>query len=512
MPQGGIIDTIPPVFVRANPENFSTNFKAKEIRIYFNEYVKLDNPQRQIIVSPPMDPKPEFYPMGSASKDVRIKILDTLLENTTYSINFGNSITDNNEGNPLQFFKYVFSTGSYVDSLSVSGAVSDTYKRKSDEFVSIMLYEVDSTYSDSAVYKRMPTYISYTRDTLNTFTVDNMRAGTYQMVAMVDKNQNYKFDPRTDKIGYVDSLITIPTKETYGLKVFKEILDFQIQRPKQLSKKHLIFGYKGNADSTQINLISDVATDFDYRILPDAETDTLHYWYKPFMEVDSLVFQVKKENYIDTVYTKIRDMKSDSLEIKALTKGSFNPDENFQLTANTPLETLDTTLVKIIDKDSIPIHFDYIFQERENILSLAFDKKEDQAFKIQLLPGAITDFYENSNDTLDFQIKTPKLSDLGILNLTVNNINSYPVIVQLTNSKGDTYKEIIHNQEEGNVFNFEYIKPASYRVRVIYDENENGKWDTGSFLNKTQPERVFYYPGEIEIRANWDVNETFILR
>jgi len=486
MPQGGEIDTIPPAFVRAFPENFTTNFNAEEIKIDFNEYIKLDNPQRQIIVSPPMDPKPEIYPLGSASKFVRIKILDTLLKNTTYTINFGNSITDNNEANPLPFFKYIFSTGSYVDSLSVSGKIKDAFNNKTDEFISVMLYEVDSTYTDSVVFEKLPTYISYTQDTLNAFTVENMKEGSYKMVAMVDKNQNYKFDPRNDKIGFVDSLISIPTTKSYNLSVFKEILDFEVERPKQVTKNHLIFGYQGNADSTKIEVLSETSPDFEYRILQDAEKDTLHYWYKPFLEVDSLVFKVSNQRYTDTTLTKIKDIKKDSLEIKPVNKGTIDIDEAFKLTANLPLTILDTSLVKIIDQDSLTIPFTTVFEERKNTFQLDFEKTEKQSFSIQLLPGALQDFYENSNDTLDYKLKTPSFSDLGVLNMTIGNLKSYPVIVQLTNKKGDVYKEISHTKEEGNVFLFNYIKPATYLLRVIYDENSNGKWDTGNFLKSTQ--------------------------
>ncbi len=512
MPQGGEIDTIPPAFVNSYPENFSPNFKAEEIRINFSEYIKLDKPNRQIIVSPPMDPKPEFYPMGSASKEVRIKILDTLLENTTYTINFGNSIVDNNESNPLPFFKYVFSTGSYVDSLSVKGTIKDAFNRETDEFVSILLYEVDSTYNDSVIYDRLPTYISYTQDTLNTFSVENMKEGTYRMIALLDKNQNYKFDPRSDKIGFVDSLIEIPTEENYNISIFKEILDFEVERPKQLSKNHLIFGYKGNPDSTKIRLISDHTPDFDYRIIQDREKDTLHYWYKPFMEVDSLVFEVSNQKYLDTVYTKIRDMERDSLEINPLTKGSFDVDDKFKITANLPLVKLDSNYVKIINQDSIAIPFTSTFENRTNTYSLDFEKEEKQVFNIQLLPNAITDFFDHTNDTLNFKVKTPVFSDLGILNMTVNNLKSYPVIVQLTNSKGEVYKELIHQEDDGNLFIFNYLKPGKYLLRVIYDENNNGKWDTGSYLNKSQAEEIIYFPKEIEVRANWDVVETFRLK
>ena len=171
----------------------------------------------------------------------------------------------------IHFFKYIFSTGSYVDSLSVQGSIKDAFNRKTDEFISVMLYEVDSTYNDSVVFNKMPTYISYTQDTLNTFSVENMKEGTYRMVAMLDKNQNYKFDPRSDKIGFVDSLIEVPSDENYKINIFKEILDFEIQRPKQLAKHHLIFGYKGNPDSTKISLLSEHSSEFDYRIIKDSK-------------------------------------------------------------------------------------------------------------------------------------------------------------------------------------------------------------------------------------------------
>ena len=512
MPQGERENYIPPVVIKANPENFTINFKAEEIRIAFDEYVKLNNAQKQIIISPPMDPKAETYPLSSASKEVRIKITDTLLENTTYTINFGNSIQDNNEGNTLPFYKYVFSTGTYIDSLSVSGTIKDAYNNKTGEFVSIMLYEVDSTYNDSVVYNKLPTYISSTQDTLNSFSVDNMKAGVYKMVALLDKNQNYKFDASSDKIGFLDSLITIPSSKKYNMSIFQEVLSYKAERPKQLSKNHLIFGYQGNADSTKINVISETNPDFEYRIIKDRETDTLHYWYKPFMEVDSLVFEVTNQKYVDTVLTKIKDMNRDSLTVSAITKGIIDVTDPFKISANIPLTKLDTSFVNIINQDSIPLNFEYTFEERENTYSINFPKEEKQLFNIELLPGALTDFYNTTNDTLNFRVKTPDFADLGALALTVGNIKSYPVIVQLTNDKGELYKEIIHHEEDGNEFNFTYIKPTEYLIRVIYDNNDNGKWDTGNYLKGIQPEEIIYYPGKIEIRANWDVVEQFRLK
>ena len=140
-PSGGEKDITPPVIIKSEPENFSTNFTAKEIKIYFDEYIKIKDLQKQLIISPPMNTEPEITPLGSASKYITIKIFDTLQPNTTYAFNFGESIIDNNESNPYPYYRYVFSTGTYIDSLQVKGRVEDALNQKPEEFVSVMLYE-----------------------------------------------------------------------------------------------------------------------------------------------------------------------------------------------------------------------------------------------------------------------------------------------------------------------------------------------------------------------------------
>lgn len=144
-PSGGIKDTIPPKLEKAEPANMTVNFKGNKIRLYFNEYIKLNDVQNQLIVSPPLKNTPIITPAGAASKYVEIQLKDTLKENTTYTLNFGQSIVDNNEGNPNSFFTYVFSTGSYIDSLNLKGVVEDAFDKEAETFVSVMLYEMDST-------------------------------------------------------------------------------------------------------------------------------------------------------------------------------------------------------------------------------------------------------------------------------------------------------------------------------------------------------------------------------
>ena len=284
---GGPKDETPPVFIKAMPPNFSTNFDKNEIRIYFDEYVKLKDPQKQIIVSPPMDPKPTITPLGGASKYIKIKFIDTLLENTTYSINFGESVVDNNEENPNSFFRYVFSTGDSLDSLSIKGTVGDAIQKKADSYITVALYEIDENYSDSLVYKTVPRYITNTLDSL-AFSLHNLKEGKFKLIALKDIANNYIYEPKQDKIGFYEEIISLPedTAKVFNLNVFKEILDFKALNPKQVSKNKFIFPYEGEVDSMKIKLLSKAPDTFETRIFPDKDKDTLHYWFRPFFEAD----------------------------------------------------------------------------------------------------------------------------------------------------------------------------------------------------------------------------------
>ena len=198
---GGLKDTLAPILNYSSPENGTVNFKGNEIKLYFNEYVKLKEISKNLIVSPPMDKQPEILPY-SASKVITIKIKDTLRPNTTYSFNFGQSIEDNNEGNPYSQFKYLFSTGSYIDSLSLGVKVKDAFEKKTPSFVKVMLYEVNEKFNDSTIYKESPRYITNTLDSLKSVVLENLKAGKYLLVALKDENNNNKFNPKTEKIGF----------------------------------------------------------------------------------------------------------------------------------------------------------------------------------------------------------------------------------------------------------------------------------------------------------------------
>ncbi|SDG95215.1 Ig-like domain-containing protein [Psychroflexus sediminis] len=502
-PDGGPRDTEPPAFVSSNPENYSTNYKKEEVVINFDEYIILKEPRQQILFSPPIEPRPSIYPLGPASRYIRLDIpQDSLEEKTTYTVNFGTSIRDNNEGNILPYFKYVFSTGDYVDSLQVEGNVFDAYNRLSDENISVMLYALDSTYTDSVVYNQSPRYISYVRDSTSLFSLENLKSGNYKMVAISDKNNNYKFDPAQDKIGFVEDTVKIPTNQLYDILVFKEVLDFEASRPKQISRQHFEFGYQGRLEDYKIDLISETTEDFESVYFKDEETDTLHYWYKPYLEKDSLLFAFSNKDKIDTVEIRPKQIEKDSLTISEVKIDKNKLLANFKLKANTPILSFEKDSIRVMTQDTLPVAFDLKMDTLYNHLIFEFDKQEKTTYQINLSPGAITDFFENQNDSLTYNYRTRAYADFGNLALTINNIDEYPVIVELLDERGKV-ESSVYETEKSTVF-FKLLKPGYYYIRLIYDLNANGRWDTGDFLKGLQPEPVLYENQPVEIRANWD--------
>ncbi len=510
-PQGGEKDKESPKILKSEPENYSTNFKGKEIKIYFDEYVKLKNLQKQLIISPPMKTTPEILPLGSASKYISIKIFDTLQHNMTYAFNFGESVVDNNEENPFPYYRYVFSTGDYIDSLKVTGEIFDAEKLKPEEFVSVMLYEIDSTYTDSIIYKETPKYVTNTLDSTTTFTIENLKEGTYKLVALKDENQDYKFQQQIDKIGFLEETITVPKDTIYSLSLFKEETDFETKRASQVNGNKIVFGFKGNAKNMKINLLSNAPEIFKFRAIKDQKADTLNYWYAPKFEMDSVIFNVTNKEYNykkDSLVVKIRDKENDSLSISYSPSGAIGFEEVFEVSGNTPLTKINKEFITIINKDSLNVDFNVSLDTLNNKYLFDFKKEENETYNIQLFPGAITDLFEKTNDTINNSLRTKTFLDYGNARITLQNAK-YPVIVQLTDENGEVQTEKYSTKPEP--IDFRFLNPKKYYIRVVFDTNGNQKWDSGSFLEQRQPERISYYPELLDVRAGWDLEQTFIL-
>ena len=511
-PTGGPIDSLPPVLINANPKLNTTNFDSEEIRLTFDEFVKLDKVQDQLIISPPLEKSAyEIKPLTGVTKKVFLKFIDSLDINTTYTINFGNSIKDNNEGNTLTFFNYTFSTGETIDSLYVKGNISDAYNIETDQYVSIHLYRIDSTLNDSIIFNKRPTYVSNSLDS-TTYKFQNLRDGKYLIIAIKDVGDNYFFDPFYDKIGFIDSLITLPKDSIIDFKLFKEETDLIWDKPHFINSEKIGFGYYGKLDLKKIEINSVIPDSIDYTYTKEEMSDTIYLWLSN-NSFDSLNFNLieKDTTKLSTIkFDRKRDTLIDSLNVSAKTVNVIHLKESFKLSSNIPIKKIEDSLISIRDIDSILVPFVSSVNDNLDEIDIKFEVSPSDNYRILILPNAIKDIKGVSNDTLQFNLTSQSLEDYGNIFLDVIRNTQSKFILHLINSNGDIVRQY-DNVDQNTTYNFEYIRPGEYSFRLIEDLNKNNIWDTGNYLQRVKPEPVYYFPSELEVRANWDLNETFDL-
>jgi len=511
-PTGGPKDSIPPVLVNASPKLNSTNFDSEEIRLTFDEWVKLDKVQDQLIISPPLEKSSyEIKPLSGVTKKVFLKFLDSLAPETTYTINFGNSIQDNNENNPLTFFSYTFSTGETIDSLYIRGNTKDAFSQESDEFISLQLYRVDSLFKDSIIFNDKPTYISNTLDSTN-YKFQNLKEGKYLLIALKDVDNNYFFDPFYDKIGFLDSLITLPRDSVIDLKLFKEETEIIWDKPHFINSEKIGFGYYGKLDLDKIKIESNIPDSVNYVFIKEKETDTLNLWLSR-NSFDSLNFSLIETDTIKLTTVKFdrkKDSLIDSLNVSPKTVNVIHLKESFKISSNIPLNKIEDSLITIRDIDSLIIPFTTSINDRLDEIDIDFEVSPSDDYSIFIKPRAIKDIRGTENDTLQYNIVSQTLEDYGNVFLDVITNNDSKYILHLIDSSSNIIREF-NNVNSNSTIIFDYIRPGKYTFRLIEDINSNDIWDTGNYLKQVQPEPVYYFPSELDVRANWDLNETFNL-
>ena len=505
-PTGGPKDTIPPVLISASPKLNTTFFDKEEVKFLFNEYVKLNEIDKQLIISPPLKIGGyKLHPTMSASKKITLSILDTLLDNTTYTFNFGEGIEDYNEGNKMSFFSYTISTGAEIDSLNLKGIIKDAIEMEPDDFISLQLYPIDSSYNDSTIYNKKPFYVTSTLDS-TVFEFKNLKAGKYELIALKDFSNNYFFNQNVDQIGFLNSPITLPLDTIVELNIFKEKTLFSWANPFFVNDHHIGHGYYGDYDNQKFKLISNVPKSFKYIITKNRETDTLNYWFKG-ITTDSLKFEYPINDTIKTELVNFKNPIKDSLIINQLTIGALDLTEIFKVSSNLPITSFDNSLVKIRKKDSTLVSSEIRIDENYDRVEIDFKLLPNDLYDIQLLPNALKDFWGNTHDTLNYRVSTKKIEDYGNIFIQLIYEDSYEFILELLkdNKVVRSYSKPVENSN----YPFEILNPGKYFLRLIKDKNNNDRWDTGNYLKKIQPEEVIYYPFELELRANWDLNETF---
>lgn len=443
-PQGGLRDSVPPLLIKAAPGDSAKNFTSKRITFSFDEFVDLENVHDNLIVSPTPKVEPAIdYKLNT----VTVRLRDTLEPNTTYSLDFGNAIKDINEGNILRNFTYIFSTGSYLDSLELHGKVFLAETGKVDSTLIVMLH---TSNNDSAVVKERPRYIAKL-DTAGNFVFRNLPSATYYLYALKDEGGSHLYQNDKLLFAFADKPVTI-----------------QVNTPPDT-----LYAYAGFREETKSQTTPQQSPGALQGLSPGGRN-------RSGVADKRLKFQTN-------LSSNQQDLLSD-----------------FFITFDQPLKIFDSTKIRLYtDSTFTPVTAYSIVKDSTNKkIQLSTAWKENTLYRLIL----DKDFAEDSTgkkllktDTLNFT--TNKLADYGSLKLKLHNLDlsKNPVLQFVLND--NLFKSYPLTSED---FNQSLFLPGEYELRILYDENKNGKWDPGQFFGKhRQPEIVKPVSRRITIKKSW---------
>ena len=557
-PNGGPYDEVPPKFISSTPAPGQLNYKGKKVEILFDELVQVDKPTENVIVTPPQMSQPVIRANG---RRVVVALEDTLKENTTYTIDFTNSIADNNEKNVLQNFSFAFSTGPTIDTLQISGILLDAATL---EPMSGITVGVHTNLADSA-FTTTPFVRTSRTNERGQFTIRNMAPGTYRIYALEDVMRSYAYTQPGQQIAYSDSLIvpsfelttrqdttwkdsltidtimTVPYTHFFPdnieLRLFKEKVERQYMlRPERNDEKILTLRFNAPVEQypepTPVNF--EPEGDW-YFVQAEEEGRTIKYWL-----TDSLVWQQ------DTLQIAVDYLKSDSLNVlrpqtdtvslsmrrrpqatqkkskkadrpmpieflglSASPTGTMEMTDTLSLTFAEPIAQLDSSLLRLeqlVDSVWTPVDFRF-FPDSTNALRYFLLRPWNYAEEYQLSIDSATIYsvYGRWNNTLKNAFKVKKEDDYGHLYINVIGVDTTAFVELLNNSDLPVRKAKV---KDGGAL-FMDLKPDKYYARLTIDLNGNGQWDTGNYAEKRQPEQVFYCPKLFQVMQNWQVEETW---
>lgn len=514
-PSGGPKDIDPPVMVASFPDTMAVNVdpNVKEIRIDFNEYIQLKEYNKNVVISPPFEKAPVVTPLSMAAKELKIKLQEPLQPNTTYNINFGDAIQDYNEGNKLSNFSYVFSTGSYIDSLNVKGRISPGFDFELPKKTLIGLYKITEEYNDSVILKSKPYYISRADENGN-FDLKYLSQGKYKIIAFEDVIENTKFDPAKEKVAFHNEIIDLKGNASVDLKLFKQKPNYRFSKAEQKGYGHIVFRTEG---ATQPVTVSILEREFPTAVI-DAHpaNDSINFWFNPKTEgftnkSERISFEVKHGDKVDKATVLYSNpVKEYEFNFKTISNLKLAPTSPFEIAGSAPIASIDKSLINVF-KDTVQIPFDVRINEKDKqIVEFLFEKNLGENFEINAYPNAFKDIFNTPNDTLVYQFKTGQREDFGNLKVRLQNLPEAPIFLQLI-QKNQTYKVVQERTGTSREFEFPNLTPGEYYLRVLIDSNNNGAWDSGNVLDQIQPEPVYIYPDKILIRAMWDSDETWII-
>lgn len=500
-PGGGPRDTIAPKLDTSFPPNFSLNFKASEINLVFDEYVTLKSPSQQISISPPLKNKPKIT---SVNKEVTISWKDTLLENTTYIVSFGNSITDFTEGNVNDKFKYVFSTGDFIDSLEVTGKVVDKEGNGAKEIM-VALYDYKNLeYKDSIPYKNLPTYYAYT-DENGGFKLTNLKYSDFHVIAFQDIRQNFMLNSGSEQIGFLNDTVST---ELQNAPI--EISLFTPEGSKRFyGAKHEGYGlielaYNYPLEQFGVDVLNNKEGDsLQYVTTINNAKDTARFWFNPAAFKDSVNLLVSDTSGPkDTVTVSLREFKKENFTIK-VPATNIRKNDPIILNCPSPVISIDTSKILAFangDTFAVSAVDTLVFPRQLHLIPEKYPKD----ISLYIPTASITTLGDRVNDSLAVAAKTLTRDELGSLDFIVKcDSTEFPLILKIYTDAGKKIHESSFHQK--TTVSFKNHFAGQYKAEIILDRDGNGKWSTGDYLKGLQPEKVIYYKEPIEIRANWEL-------
>ena len=505
-PTGGPKDTEPPKVLSESPKNFTLNFNSPEISIQLNEYFKLSNTAKEISLSPDVDKQPEYK---IKKKYLHIRFQDTLEKNTTYTINFGNGIVDYNEGNILKNYSYVFSTGNKIDSLSITGTVTNAITKEPQLDATVFLLPVNQ----DTLFGKKKAHIFTSTDSSGNFKLQYLKENTYRIYAVYEKDGGDKiYNSPNDEVAFIEKPIIL-RKDTSGIKLqlFKEeptafrLLDRKIE-----NTGRIIYTFNQKLDTPSLQILSPAELNDNKIVEFSRNGDTALLWTKDLTFDSIKVAILNNGRPLDT--TLIRRSKRDDYKQTIgiednIPTGRVKPGTDVVLTFSAPVSSIDPKLVTLL-QDSVPVR-GFRF-ERDSVSTrkyrLKYSWRKERSYDLTIADNAVKGTYGGLNKQFKKVITRDEEENYGNLNVhfTVPDTTK-AYLVELLNATDEPISKTTISTSK--TISYTMYAVGKYSIRVIYDENKNGIWDTGSVKEKKQPELIWNSPTEITLRANWDLEE-----
>jgi hypothetical protein len=509
-PTGGEKDTIAPKIVLAESSpNLQTNFKADKIELTFNEWVQLNKATQEIIVSPPLQNNLKIELNG---KTVTIDLSEeTLRENATYTFNFGKAVQDYTERNSPKDMRFIFSTGDYIDSLVVTGNVIDNTNKPAED-VLVMLYD---NLNDTVVKTEKPFYFART-DKQGNFEIRNVRSDTFKIFALIDENFNYLYDIETEKIGFVFENIVVDGNDSIAPNIQLEVFQPNptLRRTSNQTKEygHLRFAYNQVVyDSLIVTVEPSFVADYVEQI-----KDTIHFWYtdtisqrefyitdnQSYFDTASINFP-SDEQFFEKNKRTVLEKPSQNQAQKAIKQ---NPNNPIELVFRHPFYDIDTSKIVLLE-DTLKTKVKPYFLRFENSmknLAVHYDWKTSTPYELILLPGAIRDIFELENDTIFLKYNVDAIENYGNIDVAINGLSAdSSYVVELLDDRDILIETFNVSNKTTAKRTYKAVPTGNYKLKLVFDTNENGRWDTGEYPIH-QPEKTTIGKSE-ELRPNWDL-------